>query len=259
MPMGFANTTAVVTGASSGIGRATAVALARAGASHLLIHYHRNEVGANETADLVRQCGAAASTHSADLSAESQRSSLIDAAWDRLSTVQTWVNNAGVDVLTGNAANASFLEKLNRLMEVDVAGTIALSRAVSARMLKHKSSNPPSLTFIGWDQATLGMEGEAGQMFGPVKAAVMAYANSLAQELAPNIRVNTVAPGWIQTKWGESTSDYWDKRAKHQALMRRWGKPADVAQAILHLADPENTFATGQTLVVNGGWSRRFE
>ena len=54
------------------------------------------------------------------------------------------------------------------------------------------------------------MEGDAGQMFGPVKAAVMAYANSLAQSVAPAIRVNTVAPGWIQTAWGESASEYWD-------------------------------------------------
>ena len=101
------------------------------------------------------------------------------------------------------------------------------------------------------------MEGDAGQMFGPVKAAVMAFAASLAQTLAPKVRVNTVAPGWIQTKWGESASEYWDNRAKSQALMGRWGSPQDVAKAIMFASDPDNTFLTGQIVNVNGGWNRK--
>ncbi|QDT09587.1 SDR family NAD(P)-dependent oxidoreductase [Planctomycetes bacterium K23_9] len=255
----FANTNAVVTGASSGIGQATAIALAKAGAQRVLIHFHRNEDGANETAERVREAGSQAVVHSGDLSDAAQRDALIEFAWKDLSLIHTWVNNAGLDVLTGEIADADFDTKLQRLMAVDVMGTIALSRKVAIRIGSQRLAKPPSMTFIGWDQAPEGMEGDAGQMFGPVKAAVMAFAKSLAQEVAPLIRINTVAPGWIQTKWGESTGEYWDARAKEQALMNRWGSVEDVARAILYLADPANTFATGQTLNVNGGWNRTYQ
>ncbi len=255
----FSKTHAVVTGASSGIGQTTAIALAKAGAQRILIHFHRNRSGADQTAQHVRKAGSEAVVHSADLGDASQRDELMEVAWNELQVVHTWVNNAGLDVLTGEIADADFDTKLRRLMEVDVLGTIALSRKVAIRMGSQALAIPPSMTFIGWDQAPEGMEGDAGQMFGPVKAAVMAFANSLAQEVAPLIRINTVAPGWIQTKWGESTGEYWDARAKNQSLMNRWGRPQDVAEAILYLADPANSFATGQTLNVNGGWNRRYE
>lgn len=114
------------------------------------------------------------------------------------------------------------------------------------------------MVFIGWDQAMEGMEGDAGQMFGPVKSAVMAFANSLAQSIAPSVRVNTIAPGWIRTAWGEETSDYWNERAKGQSLMKRWGCADDIARAVIYVADPENTFLTAQTIPLNGGFDRRF-
>jgi 3-oxoacyl-[acyl-carrier protein] reductase len=135
-------------------------------------------------------------------------------------------------------------------------GTIQLSRVVASRLLDQKSPVPPSIVFIGWDQAPHGMEGDAGQMFATVKAAVMAFANSLAQTVSPHVRVNTIAPGWIQTSWGESSSQYWNDRAKDQSLMHRWGQGDDVARAVLYAADPENTFLTGQTIDINGGWNR---
>ena len=281
---------AVVTGASSGIGQAIAIQLAKRAApgigsgesgsegSRVLVHYRRNRTGAESTAEQIRLLGVAAEIVSADLRESSDRELLVSRAWEFLERPTTWVNNAGADVLTGEMQDKSFDEKLACLFETDVLGTIALSRSVAKRMRmdakrmrmdtkrmradvrqqQEGSELPPSITFIGWDQAPLGMEGDAGQMFGPTKAAVMAFANSLAQEVAPHIRVNTVAPGWIQTKWGESTSGYWDQRAREQSLMNRWGRPEDVASAVCFLADPANTFCSGQTINLNGGWNRRF-
>jgi 3-oxoacyl-[acyl-carrier protein] reductase len=248
-----------VTGSSSGIGQATIVALARAEAAKLVIHYRSNEKGALATAQMARDAGCAeVFIVQADLELRSQRERLIAEAFDKTGSVDVWVNNAGADVLTGDAAKMDFSTKLNHLWQVDVAATIDLSRQLAARLKAQQSALPPSITFIGWDQAPQGMEGDAGQMFGPIKAAVMAFANSLAQELAPQVRVNTVAPGWIQTNWGKSTSQYWDQRAQAQSLMRRWGEPADVAKAILYVADPSNTFTTGQTIEINGGWDRKY-
>lgn len=256
----FKHLRAVVTGSSSGIGRRIATELARraSGDSRIVIHCRGNLEGAEETAFDLRELGVATEVVAADLTKESAIARLVDRAWDFLEVPNVWVNNAGADVLTGDAVEESFSRKLRRLLEVDVVGTIELSRRVVNRLMEAELSPPPSLTFIGWDQAPHGMDGDAGQMFGPVKAAVMAYANSLAQEVAPHIRVNTVAPGWIRTAWGESTNDYWDRRAKDEALMGRWGTPEDVAAAVCFVADRQNTFCTGQTITVNGGWSRKY-
>lgn len=269
---------AVVTGASSGIGRQIAVSLAKLGvegdhregnptirpaSSRIIVHYRGNRQGAETTAKLVRDLGVDADIVQADLCVPENRARLIQQSWDILDTPNTWVNNAGADVLTGDNAALSFSEKLRLLFETDVFGTFDLSRDVIHRMRSDLANAPavhlpPSMTFIGWDQAPLGMEGDAGQMFGPVKAAVMAFANSLAQEVSPEIRVNTVSPGWIQTAWGQTTSDTWDRRAKNQALMHRWGRPEDVAKAVAFVSDPTNSFCTGQTINVNGGWNRYY-
>lgn len=255
----FSGTNAVVTGASSGIGRAIAIELARRGVAHLVVQYRRNRDGAVETARMVTDFGCQASVTAADLGSSEDIANLVQSSWDKMGTVDMWVNNAGMDVLTGAAAKLSFEDKLRQLIEIDVVGTIALSREVALQMGSQTSSHLPSITFIGWDQAPHGMEGDAGQMFGPVKAAVMSYAKNLAQSLAPTVRVNTVAPGWIKTAWGTSASDDWNQRAKSQALMQRWGRPEDVAAAVAFAADPGNTFMTGQTIAVNGGWNRRFQ
>lgn len=259
MSSALQGTAAVVTGASSGIGRAIAIALAQAGVSHIAIHFRRNIEGANESAQRLRDLGCQATLLAADLSCEEDRVQLIEQAFAALGSIHTWVNNAGADVLTGAAADGSFEQKLDQLWHVDVRGTLLLARQLGPQLAAQKLEHPASMLFIGWDQAPRGMEGDAGMMFGPTKAAVMAFANSLAQTLAPQVRVNTIAPGWIQTSWGKQTSDYWDRRARGEALMNRWGTPQDVARAAVYLADPANSFLTGQTIEVNGGWKKSEE
>lgn len=259
----------VVTGASSGIGRAIAIRLAQQAAERdhsvpvqMVVHYRCNRDGARETAEEVQRCGVPCVLMSADLSQPGDVQRFADDALASLGTIHTWVNNAGVDVLTGETSSLSFDEKLKLLLDVDVRGTIALSRIIAPAMAGTKHTDAtgvPSMVFIGWDQAEHGMEGDAGMMFGPVKAAVMAFARSLAQTLAPRVRVNTVAPGWIQTAWGETARGYWDQRAQGQSLMKRWGRARDVAEAVAFLTSAEASFITGQTIQVNGGWNRRFE
>ncbi len=258
---------AVVTGASGGIGRQIAIALAAQGATQIGVHFAAHAAAADRTAEQLEQLGCQAVLLQADFASAAECQRLVDEAFQQIESPTLWVHAAGADVLTGDAGEWSFEEKLRRLVDVDLIGSITVSRLVAPRLAKVVAdqaaagiaSTPASLILIGWDQATEGMEGDAGQMFGPIKAGVEALGKSLAQEFAPLVRVNTIAPGWIRTAWGESVSGYWDTRARGQALMNRWGTAEDIAAAAVFLAASTSSFITGQTLAVNGGFNRRWE
>jgi NAD(P)-dependent dehydrogenase (short-subunit alcohol dehydrogenase family) len=106
---------------------------------------------------------------------------------------------------------------------------------------------------MGWDQAETGMAGDSGQMFGAAKGAVMAFTRSLALTLAPKVRVNCLAPGWIKTAWGESVSDTWQERVRRETPLARWGLPEDVAATARWLVSPAASYITGQIIRINGG------
>ncbi|WP_145060572.1 SDR family NAD(P)-dependent oxidoreductase [Adhaeretor mobilis] len=239
---------AVVTGSTRGIGRAIALELAKAGAN-VIVHGYRSTEAAKKVQAEIKQLGREAKVLLKDLSATENLSRLVDHLWSE-QQLDIWVNNAGADVLTGEAADWSFQEKLELVWRTDVLATIELSREVGKRM-KERSSG--SLINIGWDQATTGMEGDSGEMFATSKGAIMAFTKSLAKSLAPDVRVNCVAPGWIRTAWGDEASEYWQQRATNEALLGRWGTPEDVASAVAFLASPQASFITGHILPVNGG------
>jgi NAD(P)-dependent dehydrogenase (short-subunit alcohol dehydrogenase family) len=240
---------AVVTGASSGIGRATALELAAAGAD-VVVHAGRSREAAEAVAAEIRQRQRASTVVLADLTETSGHAALVDEAWNWRGGVDIWVNNAGADVLTGPPAHWPFERKLDLLWRVDVLGTIGLSRLVGARM---KERGRGVILTTGWDQAAHGMAGDSGEMFAASKGAIMAFTRSLAQSLAPQVRVNCVAPGWIKTAWGDGASDYWQQRARRECLLQRWGTPEDVARVTRFLASPAAGFITGQIVAVNGG------
>ncbi len=240
--------TAVVTGSSSGIGRAIALELARAGAD-VLVHARSNRAGANDAAEAIQTIGRGTSVVLADLGELPEQHRFAETAW-KWRPIDIWVNNAGADVLTGAAAGWSFEQKLAALWGVDVVGTLQLSRLVGRRM---RERGRGVIVNIGWDQAETGMAGDSGEMFAAVKGAVMAATRSLAKSLAPEVRVNCVAPGWIRTDWGQQASDAWQKIAVGDSLMARWGEPEDVARTVRFLASSAADFINGQVIAVNGG------
>ena len=243
--------TALVTGSTHGIGRAVALELARAGA-RIAVH-GRSAQAAAEVAGLLDAEGHHAGTFLADLSDADAVATLVADVERRLPMLDIVVAVAGADVLTGAAAKWSFERKLDELLKVDVVSTTTICRGLGRLMGAHAGG---SIVTIGWDQADTGMEGDSGELFAATKGAVMAFTRSLAKSLAPKVRVNCVAPGWIKTSWGEGASDVWQKRAVRESMLGRWGTPEDIAAAVHWLVSPEAAFVTGQVVNVNGGFRR---
>lgn len=249
----LAGRVAVVTGATSGIGQAIAVELAAAGAA-VVVHGRQNTLGASETVGRIKTLRSDAKSLLTDLATTKGREELVRQAWEWKGGVDIWINNAGVDVLTGKWADASFEDKLNRLWQVDVAATIDLARAVGQKMIRDDNQRDPVILNMGWDQAEHGMAGDSGEMFAATKGAVMAFTRSLAQSLAPRVRVHCLAPGWIRTSWADSANDYWQERAEGESLLGRWGTSDDVARVARFLVGPDAMFMSGQVIQVNGGF-----
>jgi 3-oxoacyl-[acyl-carrier protein] reductase len=240
---------ALVTGSTRGIGRAIALELAAAGAD-VLVHGRSSRQAAEETAERVRLAGVRSAVRLADLADAEACRRLVEEAWTCWGGLDVWINNAGADTLTGEAASWSFERKLRELLAVDVTATIILSREIGRRM---RDAGGGVILNMGWDQAESGMEGDSGELFAASKGAIMAFSRSLALSLAPAVRVNCLAPGWIRTAWGERASLAWQERVQRETPLRRWGRPEDVAAAARWLVSPAAEFLTGQILRVNGG------
>jgi 3-oxoacyl-[acyl-carrier protein] reductase len=240
---------AAVLGASSGIGRAVALSLAEAG-SDVIVHGRRSLQVADELATDLRSRGVRSHVLMADLADRHAGDRLVEDAWNVWGGLDAWLQVAGADTLTGANARLPFDAKLDLLWAVDVVATIRLCRAVGQRM---KSQGQGAIVTMGWDQAETGMEGDSGELFAATKGAVMAFTRSLALSLAPEVRVNALAPGWIKTAWGESASSAWQQRVLSETPLARWGTPEDVARVACFLVSPESEFMTGQIVRIDGG------
>ena len=238
-----------MTGASSGIGRAIALELARAGAD-LVVHYASSKHLAESLVNEIQTTGRQAKIVEADFSRIDSIDGFIELAWAQFDSVDVWVNNAGADVLTGAASEWDFEQKLQKLLDVDVRAGLLLAKSAGRKMFE---AGKGVILTIGWDQADRGMEGNSGELFAATKNAVMGFSRSLALSLAPHVRVNCIAPGWIKTAWGETASTSWQQRVLQETPLHRWGLPEDIAKCARFLCSEDSSFITGQVINVNGG------
>jgi 3-oxoacyl-[acyl-carrier protein] reductase len=162
-----------------------------------------------------------------------------------------WINNAGADILTGEGGRLTPLEKLDLLLAVDVRGTVMASWAAAGLMREQGGSGV--IINMSWDHVGHGMAGENPALYATAKGAVLSFSKSFAREVAPDIRVNILAPGFIETAFGEDADPRFRREVVERTPLGRWGTPDDVAAAALFLASDEANFMTGQMVMVNGG------
>ena len=240
---------ALVTGGSSGIGRAVALEFARAGAD-VIIHFANSSEEAGRVVAEISRTGQRSVALAADFTEADQLDAFVDRAFSVWNGFDIWVGNAGVDLLTGEDARAGYSTKLQRLLDVDVRAGILLAKSAGSRMVADRGG---SILTIGWDQSDRGMEGDSGELFSAAKNAIMGFSRSLAVSLAPAVRVNCIAPGWIKTAWGETAGAVWQERVRRETPLRRWGLPEDVARLARFLASDDASYITGQVINCNGG------
>ncbi len=247
----LAGKVALVTGASTGIGRAIALALARAGAD-VAITYRTGLREASAVAEEIERAGRQAAVFQLELADPTSISTLVRNLIGQFDHVDIWVNSAGADILTGDDAKKSRLEKLDQLLAVDLRGTILASWEATRIMQEQPTGGV--LINMSWDHVLFGMEGSNPQLFSAVKGGILSFSKSLARSVAPRVRVNILAPGWIETEFAATTMDPGSHhRVIESTPLGRWGTPADVARAAVFLASPDSSFLTGQMLMIGGG------
>jgi len=241
----------LVTGASRGIGRAITLACAQAGAD-VALTYRSHAQQAEDVAAAVRALGRRAHSMRVDISRPEEVATLGPAARDALGRVDVWVNSAGADILTGEARRLPPIQKLDLLLSVDLRGTVLASWAAVELMRVQGGSGV--ILNMAWDHAVAGgLKGEYAQLFCAAKGGVYSFSRALARTVAPEIRVNVLGPGWIETAYGASLDPDQKARIGASVPLERWGTPDDVAHAAVFLASDAAAYITGQMLMINGG------
>jgi 3-oxoacyl-[acyl-carrier protein] reductase len=215
------------------------------------VGYRASAAEAEEVVEAIRAAGGEAEAIEGDVGTTAAATRLAEEARERLGTIDVWVNNAGADVLTGEAADWDWERKLDVLLAVDLKGTVACSRAVGEMMRAQPEGG--TILNMAWDHVTHGMAGENQLLFSAVKGGVLSYSKSLARALAPEVRVNVLSPGFIETAFGSGADRSFYREVEELTPLGRWGRPEDVAAAAVYLASPEAGFVTGQAVNINGG------
>ena len=240
---------ALVTGASSGIGAATAETLAALGA-RVALGYHRNRQGAEDTSERIRAAGGTALAVGADVRRSEDIHALVDRAASELGPIDILVNNAGSLVARYGILEVTE-ERIDEIVSLNFTSAVLTSQAVAASMIERRRGAIVNVVSIAGHNGG----GPGAGVYAASKAALTAFTKSLAKELAPSgIRVNAVSPGVIDTPFHEvfSTPEMIQNFVRMIPL-GRVGTAAECATVIAFLASDAASYVVGETIEINGG------
>lgn len=253
--------TAIVTGASRGIGRAIAVALGQAN-FRVVINYNSNVQAAQECADLVRQTGSDARVVQADVGNLTDHPKLIQTAVDWSGRIDLLVNNAGIAPKVRADLLDLTAENYDQLLATNLRGPLFLTQAIAKRMIqdraKYPATQPPIIVNISSISA-YAVSVNRGE-YCIAKAGVAMMTRLFAARLAEHgINVYEIRPGIIATDMTGAVKAKYDKLILEDSLLpiRRWGQPQDIASAVLALTQYALPYSTGQVLDIDGGFHLR--
>jgi len=251
--MQLSGKSAIVTGSAVGVGRETALALARRGAN-VLVNYSRSEEEAGETAALVERLGAKALVVRADVSRDREVREMVERCACAFGSVDVLVNNAATTVFVPFPDLEGLAEEdWDRLLAVNLKGPFFCSRAVAGPM---KDAGEGAIVNIS---SVAGIKAVGSSIaYAASKAGLINLTVALARVLAPKVRVNCVAPGFIDTRWlRQGLGPVFEpakERVAQQTPLGRVATPEDIAQVVLSLIESAD-FVTGQTVLADGGSS----
>ena len=242
----FIGKVALVTGASRGIGKAISMELAKNGAT-IAINYNSDLLAAKETLKLIKNLEVNSEIFKADVSKEKDVNILIKKVEKKLGPIDLLVTNAGVLHLSKDFLELDY-KIWKKTMATNVDGTLLPIKEVLPGMIKRKFGRIVCISSV----AGLGMRPNM-ITYGTSKAAVIALVRNLSSAVAPYIRINSVAPGLIETDMAK----LFDKKTKKNIIkdtpLKRLGTPQDIANTVFYLLSEQSKFTTGQTLVIDGG------
>ncbi len=237
---------ALVTGGSRGIGKAIVLALARSGAT-VVINYRGNEAAARDTLGKVEEAGGNGMIYRADVRSLPECEKMVKATLDHFGRIDILINNAGIR--RDNILALMKKEDWDAVLDINLNGVFNCCKAVLRPFLRQKRGG--KIINIA---SVAGLVGNSGQAnYAAAKAGVIAFTKSLAKELGKRgITVNAVAPGFIETEMTEDLPDQLKAMILPRISLERFGKPEEVAEAVLFLARNAN-YTTGSVILVDGG------
>ncbi|MFD2670148.1 3-oxoacyl-[acyl-carrier-protein] reductase [Marinicrinis sediminis] len=244
--MSLSNQVALVTGASRGIGKAIALALAEAGAD-VAVNYAGSEQAAQEVVEQIEAMGRKAVKIQANVSDSAQVNEMIQQVTDQFGKLDILVNNAGIT--RDNLIMRMKEEEFDEVIATNLKGVYNCIRGVTRQMMRQRSGRIVNISSV------VGVLGNAGQAnYVAAKAGVIGLTKSCAREFASRgITVNAVAPGFIETDMTDELKDEQKAQILQQIPLGRMGQPEHIAKAVVFLASPDAAYMTGQTIHVDGG------